>query len=50
MRFGEGAVEVVNVAHVLFVGLTGDVEEPVAICLDGLVTWVAEWGGFTLTA
>jgi hypothetical protein len=34
MLFGEGAVEVVNVADVLLIGLTRDVEEAIAVCLD----------------
>jgi hypothetical protein len=32
--FGEGAVEVVNVAYVLFISLSSDIEEAVAVCLD----------------
>jgi hypothetical protein len=32
--FGEGAVEVVNVAYVLFISLPCDIEEAIAVCLD----------------
>jgi hypothetical protein len=46
VRVGEGAVEVVNITHILFVGLASDIEEGVAVCLGLGVVRIDEIGGW----